>query len=86
MKKHRWHAWDSNPGRQDGRRRQIHWAMAAPLHLTVLIDDFNFIIFWCRYKQVSVSPENLLISTQQEVFCYASMSPNLIFTYTSNFS
>ena len=30
MKKHRWCAWDSNPGRQDGRHRQIHWAMAAP--------------------------------------------------------
>ena len=30
MKKHRWHAWDSNPGRQDGKRRQFHWAMAAP--------------------------------------------------------
>ena len=29
-KKHRWCAWDSNPGRQDGRHRQIHWAMAAP--------------------------------------------------------
>ena len=30
-KKHRWCAWDSNPGRQNGRRRRIHWAMAAPL-------------------------------------------------------
>ena len=29
-KKHRWCAWDSNPGRQYGRRRRIHWAMAAP--------------------------------------------------------
>ena len=28
--KHRWCAWDSNPGRQDGRCRQIHWAMVAP--------------------------------------------------------
>ena len=24
-------AWDSNPGRQDGRHMWIHWAMAAPL-------------------------------------------------------
>ena len=30
MKKHRWRAWDLNPGRQDGRSRWIHWAMAAP--------------------------------------------------------
>ena len=28
--KHWWHASESNPGRQDGRRRRIHWAMAAP--------------------------------------------------------
>ena len=28
--KHRWCAWDLNPGWQDGRRRRIHWAMAAP--------------------------------------------------------
>ena len=31
----RWFDWDLNPGQQDGRRRQIHWAMAAPLHLKV---------------------------------------------------
>ena len=31
LKKRRWCAWDSNPGRQDGRRKRIHWAMAAPL-------------------------------------------------------
>ena len=30
-KKRRWCAWDSNPGRQDGRRERIHWATAAPL-------------------------------------------------------
>ena len=28
-KKHRWHAWDWNPGPQDGRRRGNHGAMAA---------------------------------------------------------
>ena len=28
--KHGWCAWDSNPGPKDGRRRHIHWAMAAP--------------------------------------------------------
>ena len=41
MKKHRWHAWDSNQGWQDGRRRQIHWAMAAPLR-------WKF-IFWRQF-------------------------------------
>ena len=29
-KKHRWYAWDLNPRLQKGRRRRIHWAMAAP--------------------------------------------------------
>ena len=28
-KKHRWCAWDSNPGPQDGRRRRNHGAMVA---------------------------------------------------------
>ena len=34
-KKHRWCAWDSNPGRQDGRSKRIHWAMAAPILLPI---------------------------------------------------
>ena len=34
-KKHRWRAWDSNPGPQGGRRRRIHWAIAAPSLLFV---------------------------------------------------
>ena len=29
--KHKWCAWESNPEWQYGRRRRIHWAMAAPL-------------------------------------------------------
>ena len=37
MKKRRWRAWDSNLGRQDGRRRQFHWAMAAPLNTLYLL-------------------------------------------------
>ena len=28
--KHWWCVWDSSPGRQVGRRRRFHWAMAAP--------------------------------------------------------
>ena len=32
-----WCTWDSNPGRQDGRRRQIHWAMASALKLLFLL-------------------------------------------------
>ena len=28
-----WCTWDSNPGRQDGRRRRIHWAMGTMLKI-----------------------------------------------------
>ena len=34
--KRRWWAWDSNLGQQDGRRRRILWAMAAPQFLEFL--------------------------------------------------
>ena len=39
MSQCRWCAWDSNPGWQNGRRRQIHWAMAAP---------FVIVFAYCR--------------------------------------
>ena len=32
LKKRIWCAWDMNPGRQDGRCRRNHWAMAAPFY------------------------------------------------------
>ena len=35
--KHRWSAWESNPGRHDRRRRRIHWAMATPPNNQFLI-------------------------------------------------
>ena len=41
--KRRWCAWDSNPGQQDGSRRRIHWAMAAPqnsnLNVSILLHN-----------------------------------------------
>ena len=36
-KKHRWCAWDSNPGMQDGRCRRNHRAMAATFGVTLLV-------------------------------------------------
>ena len=37
-KKHRWCAWDSNPGPQDGRCRRNHRAMAAtPLYFKICL-------------------------------------------------
>ena len=57
-KKHRWCTWDSNPGRQDGRLRQIHWTMAAPLTLlsywleTCLCYYSRVVIYfrWCSIR------------------------------------
>ena len=43
MKKHIWHAWDTNPGQQDGRRRRFHLAMAAPLIANKLLRVFLYI-------------------------------------------
>ena len=42
----RWCAWDSNPGPQDGRRRQNHGAMAAT-HISILYKHIRhfFILF-----------------------------------------
>ena len=37
LKKHRWCAWDSNPGLQDGRRRWNHGAMAATHSFFILM-------------------------------------------------
>ena len=44
-KKHRWYAWDSNLGPQDGRRRRIHGAMAAtPLEQLLLIESQRSVV------------------------------------------
>ena len=55
-KKRGWCAWDSNPGRQVGRRRRIHWAMAAP--------HFNH--FWHAYGKGN----SILCSTLPIGFCF----------------
>ena len=41
-------AWDSNPGRQDGRRRRIHWAIAAP-QFEVLLNTSEECFYNPRY-------------------------------------
>ena len=57
LKKHRWCAWDSNPGPQDGRRRWNHRAMAATLlsvHLFVKNLDLEFhlqsLYIWIKFS------------------------------------
>ena len=52
-KKHRWCAWDSNPGRQDGRRRRIHWAIAAPLSFIFLQDTFHVLFAGSSDKRLT---------------------------------
>ena len=44
--KHRWYAWDSNPGRQYGRHRQIHSVMVAPRGL------FSFLLLSVWFLQM----------------------------------
>ena len=45
LKKHRWCAWDSNPGHQDGMHKRIHWAMATPLSWTLYsLQSVSFVI------------------------------------------
>ena len=40
LKKRSWSAWDSNPGPQDGRRRQNHGAMAATCTRSIVCVDW----------------------------------------------
>ena len=64
-KKHRWCAWESNPGQQDGRREWIHWATAAPLIISCL---FAFLV-WNLLSHFAnlfyFAPCNFLINRQQ---------------------
>ena len=58
-KKHRWCAWDSNPGPQDGWRRRNHRAMAATKN--VFLHGLNSWIayWWGRYGCSSPSTKVL---------------------------
>ena len=51
MKKHRWHAWHLNPGRQYGRRRRIHWVMVV--YLIILNGSMSMLIVYCRHVHVN---------------------------------
>ena len=56
-KKHRWCAWDSNLGLQDGRRRQNHGAMAATQTITLPLiyntHPHSLFICWLRHRKIS---------------------------------
>ena len=84
-KKCRWCAWDLNPGRQEGRRRQIHWATAAPhLYIIVVLHFYRWIHFIDDILQLytallctlllrqSSLCEELLKSTFVMIFCKSS--------------
>ena len=47
--KHRSFTWDSNQGQKDGKRRWIHWAMAAPLLFQFLC---MAVIEWMMWRDV----------------------------------
>ena len=64
-KKHWWCAWDSNPGLQDGGRRQNHGAMAATptkkdLLVTLFGASFVFFIFSPKFLWIWNSHFRLL--------------------------
>ena len=46
-KKHRWCAWDSNPGLQDGRRRRNHRAMCGHPNRAILPVTFHYDLCDC---------------------------------------
>ena len=47
--RHRWCAWELNLGRQYGKRRWIHWAMATPLKVVFFpITVVNMGTHWYR--------------------------------------
>ena len=66
LKKHRWCAWDSNPGTQDGRRRRNHGAMAATQFFIslfpFLFQLFPSVIFISPFV-LSTSPKCYIVST-----------------------
>ena len=54
-KKHRWCAWGSKPRQQDGRRRRIHWAMAAPLGFINLWDPLNLHLSYLHNRKLEIN-------------------------------
>ena len=72
LKKHRWFAWDSNPGLQDGWRRQLHWALAPPpiSNRFYIITHIHPSCFSWRYQcspQQHAGLQHLVFWMQQEV-------------------
>ena len=51
-------AWDSNPGRQDGSCRRIHWAIAATLRISSSNTYCNSTFYY--YNKVSPKSPRLL--------------------------
>ena len=51
IEKRGWWAWDSNPGRHDGRHRQIHWAIAAPAIISFMSQRWLW-FGWDRSAQI----------------------------------
>ena len=61
-KKHSWCAWDLNPGWQDGRRRRIHWAMAAPQKWQLVIRLNERVRDWFLCDQNTVRIDELRVT------------------------
>ena len=76
----RWCAWDSNMGRQDGKRTRIDWAMAAPLFRYVIVLNCPFVI---PVTVAKVTLSNCLSMTWQSFWLNGGgIKQSITFTHT----
>ena len=94
-KKRRWCAWDLNPGRHDGRRRQIHWAIAAPRNFQCLVDDISslsstLVAFYpfCLFSRIEAKYGKWLFMARQRLLlkiCHLTQSSFDVSIQKANF-
>ena len=82
-KKHRWCAWDSNPGPQDGRRRRNHGAM-LPYYILrgpsewAISRNKNFCVMWvlqllrlkCSSFTLNIATNYSVLRSYSKYLCY----------------
>ena len=88
---HRWWAWDSNPGWQDGRRRRIHWPpvfhffkngpFPASFSLFLSFQDswqYMFNLIFCLWLDSKCGPlelEGTALPTEPQPLCFTFYFP-----------
>ena len=66
LKKCRWSAWDSNPGPQDGRRRQNYRAMVATqiFHFQMGNVNYSTCLFSLKHTRINLAQQTKLSPNQ----------------------